>query len=253
MNITDYNVNNYPDNTDKLKDRVYLITGAAGAVGSAVAVALGSIGATAILVDRNSKGLDSTYDRIIETKGSEPIKLELDLSTAGFPQYEEMSDLINVEFNQLDGIIHCAVEPGTLTPLSQYPMDLLNKLLMVNLSAPYILTRCCLDLLRDADDAAVIFTSSDVARQGKAYWGGYSIAGHALEGLVEIWADELETNTTVRMNTLDTGPVMSAFRARIFPGEDPSTVPTAESIVSAYLHLLCSDERGIALRVVGNR
>jgi len=253
MNITDYNVNDSSINPDKLKDHVYLITGAAGAVGGAVAVALGTIGVTTILVDRNSRGLDATYDQITNANGAEPIKLELDLASAGIPQYEEMAELIKTEFARLDGVIHCAVEPGTLTPLSQYPMELLNKSLLVNLSAPYMLTRCCLDLLREAADAAVIFTSSDVARQGKAYWGGYSVSGFALEGLVQIWADELETNTSVRMNTLDTGPVRSVLRARIYPGEDPSTVPAAESIVPAYLYLLSSDVRGVALRVTGNR
>jgi NAD(P)-dependent dehydrogenase (short-subunit alcohol dehydrogenase family) len=252
MNITDFNVNDSSINTDKLKDHVYLITGAAGAVGGAVALALGTIGATTILVDRNSKGLDATYDQITDADGAEPIKLELDLASAGIPQYEEMAELIKTEFSRLDGIIHCAVEPGTLTPLSQYPMDLLNKSLLVNLSAPYMLTRCCLNLLYEADDAAVIFTSTDVARQGKAYWGGYSIAGHALEGLVQIWSDELETNTSIRMNTLDTGPVRSALRAKIYPGEDPSTVPDAESVVAAYLYLLASDLNGVALRVTGN-
>ncbi len=252
MNITDYDVSTPLSGTDKLKGRVYLITGAAGAIGTAVSVALGKIGATAILVDRNGKGLDATYDQITEADGAEPIKLELDLASAGIPQYEEMSALIKKEFGRLDGIIHCAVEPGTLTPLSMYPMEMLNKLLMVNLSAPYMLTRCCLDLLREADDASVIFTSSDVARQGKAYWGGYSIAGYALEALVQIWADELETNTSIRMNTLDTGPVRSILRARFFPGEEPSSLPVAESVVPAYLHLLISDANRSALRIKAN-
>ena len=252
MNITDFNANDHSLNTDRLKDHVYLITGAAGAVGSAVAVALGISGATIILVDRNGRGLDSTYDQITEAGGAEPIKLELDLASAGMPQYEEMADLIKTEFGRLDGIIHCAVEPGTLTPLSQYPMDMLNKTLLVNLSAPYMLTRCCLDLLRESDDAAVIFTSTDVARQAKAYWGGYSISGYALEGLAQIWADELETNTSIRVNTLDTGPVKSLLRARIFPGEDSSKLPVADSVVPAYLYLLTSDLNGVALRVVGN-
>ncbi|MEA1889399.1 MAG: SDR family NAD(P)-dependent oxidoreductase [Pseudomonadota bacterium] len=252
MKITDFNVNDSSFNSGKLKGHVYLITGAAGAVGGAVALALGTLGATTILVDRNSKGLDATYDRITTAGGAEPIKLELDLAAAGIPQYEEMADLIKTELGRLDGIIHCAVEPGTLTPLSQYPMELLNKSLLINLSAPYMMTRCCLDLLREADDASVIFTSTDAARQGKAYWGGYSISGFALEGLVQIWADELETNTSVRMNTLDTGPVRSSLRAKIYPGEDPSTVPAADSVVAAYLYLLSSDVNGVALRVTGN-
>ncbi len=253
MNIIDINVIDHPSTSDTLKGHVYLITGAAGAIGSAVAVALGISKATAILVDRNGLGLDATYDRITESGGAEPIKLELDLATAGMPQYEEMAELIKDEFGRLDGIIHCAVETGTLTPLSQYPMDMMNKALLVNFSAPYMLTRCCLDLLREADDACVIFSSSDVARQGKAYWGAYSISGFALEGLAQIWSDELETNTPIRMNTLDTGPVRSLLRARIFPGEDPASVPAADTVVPAYIYLLTSKVQGAALRVAGNR
>lgn len=253
MNITDFDVRKNSIQSDKLKEHVYLITGSAGAVGSAVALALGTAGATTILVDRNSKGLDVTYDQITDAGGAEPIKLELDLASAGMPQYEEMAELIRKEFGRMDGIIHCAVETGTLTPLQQYSMDMLNKTLMVNLSAPYMLTRCCLDLLREADDACVIFTSTDVARQGKAYWGGYSISGYAMEGLAQIWADELETNTPVRINTLDTGPVKSLLRARIFPGENPASLPLANSVVPGYLHLLTTDLNGVALRVIGNR
>lgn len=253
MNITDFDVTESSIKSDKLKEHVYLITGAAGAIGSALAIALGTAGATTILVDRNNKGLDVTYDQITDAGGAEPIKLELDLASAGIPQYEEIADLIRIEFGRLDGIIHCAVESGTLTPLQQYPMEMLNKTLLVNLSAPYMLTRCCLDLLREADDACVIFSSTDVARQGKAYWGGYSISGYALEGLAQIWSDELESNTPVRINTLDTGPVKSLLRARIFPGEDSAKLPLADSVVPGYLYLLTSDVSGVALRIVGNR
>lgn len=252
MNITEINVSKLPSTSDTLKDRAYLVTGAAGAVGSAVSIALGVSGATVILVDRNSRGLDAAYDQITAAGGVEPIKLELDLASTGIPQYEEMAELIKTEFGRLDGIIHCAVEPGTLTPLSQYPIEMLNKALLVNLSAPYMMTRCCLELLSEVDDACIIFTSADIARRGKAYWGGYSISGFALEGLAQIWSDELEANTNIRINTLDTGPVKSLLRARIFPGEDPSSVPSADSIVPAYIHLLTSDINGAMVRVIGN-
>jgi NAD(P)-dependent dehydrogenase (short-subunit alcohol dehydrogenase family) len=115
-----------------------------------------------------------------------------------------------------------------------------------------MLTLCCLDLLRESDNACVIFSSAEVARQGKAYWGAYSISGFALEGLAQIWADELDTNTNIRINTLDTGPVRSLLRARIFPGEDPATLSTADSVVPAYIYLLTSDMNGAIARVTRN-
>jgi NAD(P)-dependent dehydrogenase (short-subunit alcohol dehydrogenase family) len=252
MTITDINVSELPSGNPDLKDRVYLVTGAAGAIGGAVAAGIGISGGTAILVDRNSRGLDTVYDRIVDSKGAEPVKLELDLASAGMPQYEEMADLVGSELGRLDGIIHCAVEPGTLTPLSQYPLEQLNKSILVNFSAPYMLTRCCLELMKQSDNASVIFTTSDVAREGKAYWGAYSITGHATEALAQIWADELETNTPVRLNTLDPGPVKSLMRARFYPGEDPASLPAADSVVPAYLYLLGEGVTGKSYRVTGN-
>jgi NAD(P)-dependent dehydrogenase (short-subunit alcohol dehydrogenase family) len=111
-----------------------------------------------------------------------------------------------------------------------------------------MLTRACIELLKKADDAPVIFTTSDVARQGRAYWGAYSITGHAIEGMVEIWADELETNTPIRFNTIDPGPIRSGFRARLYPGELAKDQPSAETIVPAYLYLLVEQIAGIALK-----
>ena len=72
------------------------------------------------------------------------------------------------------------------------------------------------------------------------------------EALAQIWADELETNTPVRLNTLDPGPVKSLMRARFYPGEDPASLPAADSVVPAYLYLLGEGVTGESCRVTGN-
>jgi len=249
MQITTYQPGAGDVDPARFRGRVYLVTGAAGAIGSAVSLALAGGGATVILLDRNDRGLDTIYDRIAAECDPEPAKLVLDLADAGGPQFEELAELIGREFRRLDGIIHCATEPGTLTPLAQYPLDSWNRALLVNLNAPYMLTRACLGLLRQAEDACVVFTTADVARQGRAYWGAYGVTGHALEGLASIWAEELESNTTVRVNTLDPGPVRSAFRSRHYPGELPDELPGADRVVPAYLYLLAEPVTGLALRL----
>lgn len=248
MDITQFNPATHKTEDVQLADKVYLITGAAGAIGSALALALGKLGATIILVDVNQKGLDRVYDLMIEATCPTPANLVLDMATAGPEQYVELAEVISSEFGRLDGIVHCAVEAGTLTPLSQYPLDTWSKAMLVNLNAPYMLTRGCIDLLKQADDAPVVFSTSDVARQGRAYWGIYSITGHAIEGMAAIWADELETNTSVRFNTIDPGPVRSGFRARIYPGEVAKDQPAPETVVPAYLYLLTEPVTGIALQ-----
>lgn len=248
MNITQFESSTFSIDNIKLNEKVYLVTGAAGAIGSALAMDLGKRGATIILVDKNEKGLERIYDEMIEATCPTPASLVLDMATAGSEQYEELAEVITKEFGRLDGIIHCAVEAGTLTPLSQYPLDTWTRAMLVNLNGPYMLTRACIDLLKQAEDASVVFSTSDVARQGRAYWGIYGITGHAIEGMAEIWADELEANTSVRFNTIDPGPVRSAFRARIYPGEVASEQPDADSVVPAYLYLITEQVTGIALR-----
>lgn len=248
MNIIQFNPSSTSFENLQLTDKVYLVTGAAGAIGSALAMELGKRGATIILVDKNEKGLERVYDQMVEATCPTPANLVLDMATAGSEQYEELAEVITKEFARLDGIIHCAVEAGTLTPLTQYPLETWTRAMLVNLNGPYMLTRACIELLKQAKDAPVIFSTSDVARQGRAYWGIYGITGHAIEGMAEIWSDELETNTSVRFNTIDPGPVRSAFRARIYPGEVASEQPDAETVVPAYLYLIAEQVRGIALR-----
>jgi len=234
-----------------LTDKVYLITGAAGAIGRSLAMATGKLGATIILVDANRKGLDEIYDQLEAAGCPTPASLVLDTATAGIEQYEELADVIEKEFGRLDGIVHCVAEAGILTPMERYPLDTWSRVMLVNLNGPYMLTRACMELLKKAQDAPVIFTTSDVARAGRAYWGAYAVSGHAIEGLVEVWADELENNTPVRMNTIDPGPVRSAFRAKLYPGEVPTEQPTADVVVPAYLYLLTQSVTGTALKAQG--
>jgi len=117
--------------------------------------------------------------------------------------------------------------------------------MQVNLNAPYLLTRACLDALSRSENASVIFTTSDVARSGRAYWGAYAIAGAAIENLTRVWTRELAASKTIRMNTLDPGAVRTALRNRAYPGEDPSLLPPPEAVMSAYLYLMGPDSREI--------
>ena len=52
-----------------------------------------------------------------------------------------------------------------------------------------------------------------------------NISKFAIEGMMEVLADELE-NTRVRVNTLNPGGTRTRMRASAFPAEDPQTLKT---------------------------
>lgn len=235
----------YQAPADLLKDRVILITGAGGGIGSAAAKSFAAHGATVILLGRVTRKLEEVYDAVEQAGHPQPAIYPMDLEGAAPKHYQDLADTIEKEFGRLDGLLHNAAMLGTLTPLGQYGIEGWNKIMQINLNAPWLMTRACLDLLRRSEDASVVFTSAEVGRRGRAYWGAYGIANAAIENMMQIWSDELEANTTVRMNSLDPGAVRTGMRNRAYPGEDPSSLPWPESIMATYLYLMGPDSKGI--------
>ena len=235
----------YQAASDLLSGRVILVTGAGDGLGRSAALAYAQHGATLILLGRTQKKLEAVYDEIVKRQLTEPLLMPVDLATAGLADYEQIAAAIERQFGQLDGLLHSAATLGTLTPLALYDPKIWTQIMQVNFNAAWLLTRSCLPVLEKASMASVIFTTSAVARQGRAYWGAYAAAGAALENLVQVWADELSANTHIRMNTLDPGTVRSALRARAYPAENPLTLPTPETIMPVYLYLMGAHSRHI--------
>jgi NAD(P)-dependent dehydrogenase (short-subunit alcohol dehydrogenase family) len=223
---------------DCLQGQTVLITGAGNGIGAALAIGCARHGATVILTGRTERKLEEIYDAIEAAGGPKPIIHPIDLATAGADEYQILAHSISSELGHLDGLIHNAAILGNLTPLGQYDAATWAKVMQVNLYAPFLLTQALLPVLRAATASSVIFMSDRTGRQGKAYWGAYGVAKGGQETLMQIWADELETNTRVRMNSLDPGAIRTSLRARAYPGDDLSRLPLPSQVVPAILYLL---------------
>lgn len=224
-------------------DRVVMITGATAGIGRAVARELVRSGATVILHGRSEKGLEALYQEL-KPLGPEPSVAQIDLERAQGPQYQALTAEIESRYGRLDGLLHNAAILGDRSPIEHYDIGLWQRVLLVDLTAPFILTRCLLPLLRNSADASVLFTTSSVGRRGRAYWGAYSVAKAGTENLAEILADELES-TAIRVNAINPGRTRTRMRARAYPAENPASVPSPDTLTPAYLYLLGGASRNI--------
>lgn len=231
-----------------LADRNVLVTGAADGIGRAVCKACANAGATVLALDRKRRRLETLYDEIVESGGPEPILIPHDLSQTDPAAYENIAAGIAHDAGRLDGLAHIAgILPG-FSALHRLKLEDWSSIMQVNLYAPYLLTRACLPLLQQAESASVVFTSADSGRRGRAYHGAYAVAYGGIERLCEVWAEELETNTSIRFNTLDPGAVGTDMRSRNFPGVPLDDAPAPDHVAPAYLFLLGRDSAALSGR-----
>ena len=233
----------YTPPANLLAERVVLVTGAGSGIGAEVSCALARHGATLVLAGRTVAKLEQVYDRIVAEGGLEPTIYPVDLAGAGAPDYDELKQLLDARFGKLDGLLHNAGDLGQRRPVGNYDPDAWARVMQVNVTAPFLITRALLPLLEQSPDARVLFTSSGVGRRGRAHWGAYAVSKFATEGLMQTLADDLDGVSTVRVNAINPSATRTRMRAAAYPAEDPATVKPVEALLPAYLWLMGPDSR----------
>jgi NAD(P)-dependent dehydrogenase (short-subunit alcohol dehydrogenase family) len=235
----------YHARPDELSGRVIAVTGASSGIGRAVALSCASVGATIILIGRNSRKLETVYAEIIANGGPEPTIAVLDLEKAIASDYDQLAAAVMERFGRLDGLLHNAGILGTLSPIEHYDVPTWCRVMHVNVTAAFALTQVLLPALKQSQDGSILLTSSSVGRRGRAYWGAYAVSKFATEGFMQVLAQELENITSIRVNSLNPGRTRTMMRRQAYPAEDINTLPLPETVTGPYIALLGPGSRGI--------
>lgn len=235
----------YQHEENALEGRVILITGASDGIGKALALQTAALGARVVLHGRNTQKLEAVYDRIIaDHPTTEPAIAVMDLATADSDAYRSVAASIERDFARLDGLVHNAGILGPRLSVEQYDAADWQRVLHVNLTAPFALTQVLLPMLKRSEDPSIVFTSSGVGRQGRAYWGAYSVSKFGTEGLSQILADETR-HIPIRVNCVNPGATRTAMRLEAYPAEDRDKLTAPEDVLGPYIYLLSGKSRGV--------
>ncbi|MCH9646044.1 MAG: YciK family oxidoreductase [Proteobacteria bacterium] len=233
MNIS----TNYTFTDDELKGKIILVTGANRGFGRAMTLDLAKAGATVIMLGRDLGSLETTYDEVVDAGFVEPILYPLDLEGATPEHYEQLQKDVLDNFGRLDGLIHNAGIIGTMMPIEQYDLKLWYSTMQINVNAPFMLTQALIPALNKSDDARILFLSSSVGRNARAYWGAYGVSKFAIEGLSKTLSEELE-KTNIKTNSLDPRRMRTKMRQIAYPAENADNNPTPESMSPAIVYLM---------------
>ncbi|WP_462158534.1 YciK family oxidoreductase [Pseudoalteromonas sp. GB56] len=235
---------NYIASPNALEQKVILVTGAGDGIGRVAAINYAKHGATVILLGKTTQKLECVYDEIVNAGYPQPAIVPMDLKGATKQNYRDLAATIEQQFGKLDGLLNNASIIGSLGPLEHFCSSTFESIMKVNVTAQAMITKAMFPVLRKADNASIIFTSSGVGREGREFWGAYAISKFATEGMMQTWSKEVG-KTNIRINCINPGATRTSMRASAFPGEDRDKLATPEDLMPTYLYLMSDDSIGV--------
>ncbi|WP_417822645.1 SDR family NAD(P)-dependent oxidoreductase [Thalassospira lucentensis] len=221
----------------RLEGRVALVTGASHGIGREIAKRFADEGAQVVAVGRNVGALEELDDEVREAGGKLTL-LPLDLTM--FEKIDILGPSLYEKFGKLDIVVGNAALLGELAPVGHIDSQIFQNTFATNVTANFHLIRTTDKLLQLSDAGRAIFVTSNASAKGRAFWGLYASTKAALESLVLSYAQEME-ETSVRVNLVNPGRIRTKMRAEAYPGEDPQTLPSADSIMDVFVDLAASD------------
>lgn len=187
--------------------RTVLVTGAAGGIGGAIALALAGQGWQLLLTDRDTAALQDTQ------RQCRALGLDTEIQALDVTREEQVAAAVEhmlTRYGRLDGFVSNAGLAGIVRPIADYPTDIFAQTLAVNTTGTFLCLKHALPVMRTSGGGSFVAIGSTSSIRGRAGLSGYVASKHAVLGLVRSVA--LETvGTTVRVNAVLPGPTQTAM------------------------------------------
>ncbi len=167
-------------------DRVAIVTGASSGLGRDTAVRLAADGFGVALVARGAEMLAEVADQI-RGMGAEALAVPTDLAD-GAATHDAVK-VVTEAWGRVDAVVNAAATdaPGPVTATGD---EAWNRVLAVNLTAPFVLARAAFPLMRAQGGGTIVNVSSVAGRRGWANAAAYCSTKFALTGLTQALAAE---------------------------------------------------------------
>ena len=178
----------------KLTGRRALVTGGGRGIGRSIALALGRAGADVVIVARTPSELDQVAAEIDEM-GRRSLAIPCDVTDPG--QVQGMASGVLEGFGAVDVLVNNA-GLGVSHKFLDHPDDLWHRMLDVNLTSGYYVTKAFVPKMVEQRWGRIINIASTASKTGARYVAAYTAAKHGVLGLTRALTAELVShNITV--------------------------------------------------------
>lgn len=198
--------------TDRLKNKVVLITGGGSGIGRAAALACAGEGAkTVVAYHMNERGAGETVERI-NLAGGKALAVKADVTKS-----MEVEGLIKKTigtYSQLDCAFNNAGMEGPNILTGQYPEEEWDRVFNVNVKGVFLCMRYEITQMLIQKRGVIVNNSSGLAFKNVPYLSAYTATKHAIIGLTKTAALEY-AKEGIRINAVCPGIIRSGLGERM--------------------------------------
>jgi NAD(P)-dependent dehydrogenase (short-subunit alcohol dehydrogenase family) len=195
---------------NQLQNKVAIITGGAGSIGKTTAKLFLEEGAKVLLVDLNESQLKEVQTELANENVA--------IFAADVSKAKEVESYVNEaikRFGKIDIFFNNAGIEGVVKPIVDYPEDVFDKVLAVNVKGIWLGNKYVLPKI--SDGGSIILTSSVAGLLGFAGLGAYVVSKHAVVGIMRTSAIEAAPRK-IRVNSIHPSPVNNRMMRSIEEG-----------------------------------
>jgi len=202
--------------SDKLKDKVAIITGGDSGIGRAVAILFAREGAdVAIGYLKNDKDAEKTK-HLVEKEGRKCITVKGDV---GCKKHCEQFVQQTVDaFHRVDILVNNAAEQHERETIEDIPEESLERTFRTNIYSYFFMTQAAIPHLKKHKDTTIINTASVVAFKGHETLLDYTSTKGAIVSFTRALSQNLGENK-IRVNAVAPGPIWTPLIPSSFDAE----------------------------------
>ncbi len=208
----------------EFKDKVVLITGAAGGIGKKTAQLFAREGAKLGLVDLSKEALESTISELGLEKGR---ALTLPADVSNEQQVMDYVKQTKQAFGRIDVFFNNAGIEGRFAMITDLKGEDVDKVYNVNVKGVFYGLKHVIPVMKEQKAGAIVNTSSVAGLMGSPGLGAYVMSKHAVLGWTKTAALE-SAEFSIRINAICPAPINTRMMRSIEAGASPQNAKAAQ-------------------------